>query len=313
MSPFPNGLKFVHQNVNGLRGKFDEYRNLLISDYKICVFAITETKLKPCRDLPTTYEVDNYEMLRFDREGDKEGGGTLLYINKYFEFEVIPLSFPVPMYVECTTVKLKCKGIKSILVVVIYVPPNLVNEDFFSFLNSLHIFLNKFNSEKIIFGDFNIDLQTNSIGCKRLNEISKEFHFTQMVKFPTRVACNRSKEKGYSVSSSLLDHVYVNSLKWFNLVGGFDYGGSDHKLVYVVRKKEKNVNVVKKVITYRSYKSIDTEKFSNELSSINWSILKCDDVNESYERFNKVVMTYLNGHAPLKNKSVKSVSAPWYT
>ncbi len=311
-SPFPNGLKFIHQNVNGLRTKFDEYRNLLISDAKICVLALTETKLKSCRDLMTPYEIDNYAMLRFDREGDKEGGGTIVYINKYFEFENLPLSFTVPMYVECTIVKLKCTGIKSIIVVIIYVPPDLVNDDFFSLLNSLHLFLCKFNSEKIIFGDFNVDLQNSSNYCKRLKVISKEFHFTQMVKFPTRVACNRNKVKGYSISSSLLDHVYINSLKWYNQVGGFDFGGSDHKLVYVIRKKEKSVNVTRKTISYRSYKSIDTEKFSKELSLINWSILKYVDVNESFERFNSVIMTYLNAHAPLKTKSVKSDSAPWY-
>lgn len=146
-SPFPNGLKFIHQNVNGLRSKFIEYRNLLTCDLKIAAFAITETKLKICRDDTNQFEIDNYELFRFDREGDKEGGGTLLYINKYFESELVYLSLLIPKYVECTVVRLKSKGIKSILVIVIYVPPDLVNDDFFNFLSSLHKFLSKYSGE----------------------------------------------------------------------------------------------------------------------------------------------------------------------
>lgn len=100
----------------------------------------------------------------------------------------------------------------------------------------------------------NIDTLTRNSNSKRLKEITKEFHFTQLIDFPTRVACNQHKIKGFTVSSSLLDHIYVSSTDLYNRYGGMEFGGSDHKLIYVVRKKDRKVEIKKQVINYRCYK-----------------------------------------------------------
>ncbi len=50
----------------------------------------------------------------------------------------------------------------------------------------------------------------------------------------------------YKVSSTLIDHIYVNHIEWYNKVGGFEYGGSDHKLVYIIRKRDKKLSAEKR-------------------------------------------------------------------
>ncbi len=41
--------------------------------------------------------------------------------------------------------------------------------------------------------------------------------------------------------------------------------------------------------------------------------MNCGSVDESFDKFNNVILTYLNAHAPLKCMSVKSNSAPWFS
>lgn len=40
----PNGIKYVHININGLKSKFAEINDLLINENNILVLAVTETK-----------------------------------------------------------------------------------------------------------------------------------------------------------------------------------------------------------------------------------------------------------------------------
>lgn len=226
----PSGIKFLHININGLRSKFDEVYNLLVSEKNILCMAITESKLKENRDRSSMYEVPGFVMFRSDRLVG-EGGGNIIYVNKNCECELVDLeNIPICGNVEFKVFKIKQYGIKPILFCVVYIPPNHVNDELFIFLNLIFDNLYKHGLEVVVVGDFNIDFMKNSAELKKLKNIINEAGLTQRVNFPTRIA-STSTITGFKTSSTLIDHIFVNHPEKYSVVSGFDFAGSDHKLV----------------------------------------------------------------------------------
>ncbi|CAL8109260.1 unnamed protein product [Orchesella dallaii] len=307
---FPKGWKLAHLNVNGLKSKLAEIHELLISDSRIMVLCLTETKLSQLRDDSNRYEVSGYNLIRFDRT-NREGGGTAVFVNKSISYEIIEHGMSVPSEVECHIFKLNYVGIKSIYLAVLYIPPHCVNEAVFIFLESLFQFLRSTKGEIVVLGDLNIDLLSRSQFSLKMKSLSKEFNLTQKILFPTRISLYNRPDDHYSISSSLLDHIYVSDPNLYSNAGGFEYAGSDHQLVFVIRKKE-SIKVLQNVIAYRCYKNIDSDQFTKELNNINWSFLNCNNIDDSIKMFENVVLTYLNAHAPIKKRTVKSIRQPWF-
>ncbi len=91
----------------------------------------------------------------------------------------------------------------------IYIPPSHVNEETFSFLSCVFNKIDRLGLEMIILGDFNIDYFRNSAELEKLKNISYEAGLSQIVRFPTRIA-SVSTSTGFNISSTLIDHIYVN-------------------------------------------------------------------------------------------------------
>ncbi len=189
---FPKGIKFFYNNINGIRSKFCEVKDLLTNTPNIAIFAISETKLKE-RDISSQYEINGYNSIRNDRIIG-EGGGSIVYVNNLCNFEIIEMSDVPPEFIECTIVKLKLTGIKPILLCILYVPPNQVNDACFEFLSVLCVFLKSTNLEILIMGDMNINIFQDSLASKKLNRIFKEFDLCQKVETPTRIQCKKMGE-----------------------------------------------------------------------------------------------------------------------
>jgi len=264
---------------------------------------LTESKLNADRDCSKIYDIQGYTFLRFDRKGS-EGGGTVVYVNNNFVFEQIEYTFDVPRLIECNIFKLACIGIKAIHVAVVYIPPQSVNNDALEFLLRLFELLRSMREEFVVIGDLNIDLLSRSTHSSSLFDMCKQFNVHQKINFPTRISCYHESNGDYRITSSLLDHVYVSNNNLYSS-GGFDYAASDHKLVFVVRKKVKLNRIGPKIIEFRSFKSVDIEKLKATIGATNWSCIKTTDVNESLLRFENLVLTYLDTHAPLKRKIIK--------
>jgi len=92
------GLLFCHQNLNSVRNKFEEVK-WFIEGYSPTIFAITESKLNSDRDLDNQFIINGYNLFRKDRL-NKEGGGTLVYINENFNYEELQYNFHTPEFCE---------------------------------------------------------------------------------------------------------------------------------------------------------------------------------------------------------------------
>jgi len=89
----------------------------------------------------------------------------------------------------------------------------------------------------------------------------------QTLRFPRTGGPARIEE---AVSQIIIDHIYVSSKQSFCSFGQFEFAGSDHDLIYVV-KKFNGAKLPPKIIEFRCIKKMDSEAFCIKLCNKNWS------------------------------------------
>ena len=146
------GLHLIHLNINSLLPKIDELRDIA-KRTKAAVIGISESKLDSTVLDPEIY-IDNYEILRFDR--NRHGGGVACYIRSDISYK---LNSFLPNEIENITFDILMPHTKPITVGIIYRPPNQSK-----FLDIFEENLPKINTsyrESYFLGDFNINLFEN--------------------------------------------------------------------------------------------------------------------------------------------------------
>jgi hypothetical protein len=282
---------------------------LFLITLRIMVLACTESKLDSDRDKTEMFSVKGYTVIRTDRETDK-GGGTIIYINDELSYEELDTDFSdTPPLTELHVVKVWKTGLKPIIISSIYNHPKTYPSRFNIFLQ-LHVFLSQYDGEKIIFGDFNMDLMkhknTFDVNTHKYLLLNNEFGFKQVISGPTH--------RGIS----LLDHLHLNHPEKYGGTGHFQLSSSDHELVFCIRKQTKN-KIPAKTVLCRNYKNVDW-------SSINEEILKFDfnnidaatshrpsSIDNAFSEFNLNIMSLLDKFAPTKKKIIKDRFSPWLT
>ncbi len=300
---FGKGLVIAHCNVNGIKSKFEEIKELLYNNN--CLFlGITETKLEKDDTYPIM--VTGYEALRLDRV--RSGGGCVIYVKQgvVFTREELPLFIKFTKETEVTLLSVKMVGIKEILILLIYNPPKNPKSEFIDSLTQLLNFLQSKEVEYIVLGDFNIDLLDSNTNTYKLRNMSREFGIKQMITNPTRRDVTK---KG--VTNTLLDHIYVNKVKFYAVTGQFPFAGSDHDLTFVTRKLAK-VKIQPNLIYARSFAKIDWGLAENLLSTFDFKYLSEEDVDTSFEQFRVDVGSIVNALAPLKTRNIRGKRDPWF-
>ena len=110
--------------------------------------------------------------------------------------------------------------------------------------------------------------------------------------------CFKSKQ------GSNIDLLLTNKSRSFKHTNAFETGLSDyHLLVYTMfRITFEKIPPIK--IKYRSYKYFDSQKVSNDI------LTNCSNV-DSYETFEKAILSTLDCHAPIKSKKLRSNTKPF--
>ncbi|CAL8141087.1 unnamed protein product, partial [Orchesella dallaii] len=123
------------------------------------------------------------------------------------------------------------------------------------------------------------------------------------------------------IKGGLLDHIYVNSKENFAVSGQFALGGSDHKLCFTIRKKEK-IKFPPKTIVTRNYKNVQWKEVSKEVAIINGQLaseIEDDNlyltrkVDQEFTFANDKIMKVIDTHAPARKRIVNGIIKPWYT
>ena len=190
LSPHPPELpSVIMTNIRSLRHKVDE-----LSAASVCIrpslIALSETWLDSSVS-DDEVALQNYEILRQDRTATKRGGGVCIFVRNDISYQVLSCLRLSPIFIESLWVYLRTS---SILLCMLYIPPNLKAADHQEVLNyviescdtalCLHP-----DSNIIMMGDFN-QFPTQ--------QLSRFLDLIPMVDAPTR-------------GNSILDQILISS------------------------------------------------------------------------------------------------------
>lgn len=292
------GLHFLHLNINSLLPKIDELR-LIALRTNAAVIGVSETKLDKSV-LDGEVSIDGYEIKRADR--NRHGGGVACYIRKDLVFSPRE-NFSAD--IENIFFDIQLPKSRPLLVGVLYRPPTANG-----FLDKLTLAISKTNNfdnqEVYILGDLNINLNNKSElsnGLKRYKEFCSLHGLKQIIKTPTRTTDR---------STSLLDHILINSSSKISQQGVLNLGLSDHQLIYCTRKTTRSKIHQHTYVKIRTLKNYTKQLFLNKLSQIKFpNYIDFDDINAAYSHFIELITNIIDEIAPVKEIHIRKDTQDW--
>ena len=295
------GLKVAHINIRSLRRTFSELVTVL-KFHRFDIMFVSETFLNVDTN-DHDMEIDTYTLIRKDRQ--RHGGGLIAYISDNMQFELLDttaLFCPIEEF-ECISVNIKLQQSNTINFSCLYRPPSSSLTTFIDNMHDYHRFIHENATELHILGDMNIDLMNDMRRTAYIRAMNS-LGFKQIIDRPTRITLS---------SETLIDHILTNRNEYIIERGTLVCGMSDHDMIYMVRKKP-HTKKEKKVISFRSLKTMNIAAFTNEVNNLPWNIVDCcDDSNDILDSIHKLLLPVVNMHCPIMKRSVQSKTSPWMT
>jgi hypothetical protein len=295
-------LKVGHLNVQSLMAHIHEARRYMI-DHDPDILAVTETWLRSSVS-SSNIKIEGYQFVRHDRTGrsKKSGGGLGFYIRSNLKFVILQRSINSDQQgVELMWIEIQSNGEKS-LVGVCYRPPDIPYAQLAAVESSLHDLSGAYH-HIILLGDFNVNWNCNGHDKILLSSMADTFSLKQIVVDPTHTSVS---------TATLIDLVFVSDP---DLVHSYQQHQvpsiSHHDLIlfhYHIPKPKHQP----KFILSRNLKQLNSPEYKSELQTQDWaSVFTAEDIDSKLERFNSLLMSVINKHAPLRKFRVTRPPAPW--
>ena len=298
----------IHCNMRSLSKNLSVLHDLLNSFHKLPdIIAVTETKLSS--ESTVNVDIANYSFLHID--SPTNAGGTGLYLKNTLKNIPRPdIKIDIPLVESCwAEIESFPKHKPNILIGCIYRHPGA---DLALFTNELENVINQLNQNNmqiLLLGDFNIDLMKygQHPPTEEYLDMIHSYNLLPLITKPTRITDH---------TSSLIDHIYTNSIQHNVTAGILVADVSDHLPIFCIT----DLNPSRKNTSYymRDYSQLDKEQYLKELESIPWSNLTQNDksLNDRTANLIDAITDVVNKHAPLKlasNRKMKKLSKPWLT
>ena len=301
---YPNKFMLSHLNINSLKSKFDEIRELFCNKIVDLMF-LSETKLDPSYR-NSLFETPGYKLERKDRNSN--GGGIAAFIRT---------EIPARRRADLENKTLENMIFEVILnkskwcIICIYRPPNMKDSVFSKeFSKTLDHCITLYDNYMLI-GDMNYDLLNERKG-KTLLDLIDIFDLKNLIKEPT---CHMKNCTG-----SLIDVILTNSknlcMKTLNVANGI----SDcHNMISTIINNTTPTNEKQK-IKYRSFKSVNIESLNADLAKIQPTIPSSVPkeiysneklVDQVYEKYETDICNVFDQHVPIKEMYVKNNKLPY--
>ena len=195
------------------------------------------------------------------------------------------------------------------LFVGIYRAPNATGTDYYRKLeeefNSLCMWATMECNTLILTGDLNLDrLRPERTEGKILLSLEEVYGLECLIKDPTRIT---------PTSETLLDVILTNKPELFKTSGALNPEMSDHHLVYGIMKERVSQHE-RKVVTFRSTRTLDVEKLNEDLSCAPWNVMDSfDTLDEKYLFWESLLNTIVEKHMPTKRMRFRKVDVPYMT
>ena len=197
----------------------------------------------------------------------------------------------------------------DVLFVGIYRTPKATGTDYYRKLeeefNSLCMWATMECNTLILTGDLNLDrLRPERTEGKMLLSLEEVYGLECLIKDPTRIT---------PTSETLLDVILTNKPELFKTSGVLNPEMSDHHLVYWIMKERVSQHE-RKVVTFRSTRTLDVEKLNEDLSCAPWNVMDTfDTLDEKYLLWESLLNTIVEKHMPTKRMRFRKVDVPYMT
>ena len=298
-----NQINLALVNPTFIRNKcFEVLDHCVEFDYDLCF--VVETWLKP-RDcnIVANLQSDIYKLKHVPRIGKTGGGLGVLYKPEYSVKIVKSGAKKSFQFMEC----LVQSDSSSFVVVCLYRPPTSQSNpvSFSVFCSEFDEYLPEVLSDHgdpLILGDFNVHVNdTDNHDNKKFSDILSTYNLQQHVEVPTHIS-------GHTIDLLITK---CNS-KYCLSTPTSDFFIVDHSFISTCVSVAK-ASVVRKTITYRRIKQLESEDFRLDLSYICKDLLSCSP-SDLPVQYNTRLKETLNKHAPLVTKRVSTrIKRDWYT
>ena len=291
--------------------KIDQLRMDLPSS-GIDILTISESWLNSDTEDKLT-SIPNYSIIRLDRQVKhsngqaKAGGGLCIYYRDHLQID--PNSIATHNIsngtLELQWVVVSRPHTKKIIIGNVYRPPDGKLKDAFEIIsNEINHIENIDRYELLIMGDFNADASKNELPPARIiKQFEAEHTLTQVITKPTRYS-KRTK--------TTIDLAFTN-IKYCTGSGTLNYNISDHKPIYILKKKLRNDERTK---THwgRSYRNYSHEELAATLSTyLAQQAINSPNPNECWKNIESYITRAVDKHCPLIEMKIKATSAPFIT
>ena len=286
----PKNCIFAYININSLRYKFPELKPVIFK-LQPAVFSIAETKLDESFNTGQ-FILEGYHP-PFRRDRTAYGGGLMVYVRS--DIPCRRLDYHTP-FVESISLEVIINKTPW-NVISAYKSPNKVSDQ--QFISDMEFLYDRSTSQydrTILLGDLNYDLLDYK-KSKPLVDLMDLYSLDNLVKEPTFTSRN---------GSSLIDIAITTNTNLFTGCEVIDIGSSDgHSMVAAVAKAYA-IKFPPKTVTYRSYKTFNTQAYRKDMSMVPFSLCQVfDDPSDSLWAQSLLIREVLDQHAPLKQKKVR--------
>jgi len=284
-------------NVQSILPKIDELE-VVAALKKPDVICLTETWLNSSID-SSVINVTDYRLCRTDRE-DRKGGGTAIYVRRDINYFDKTTSYRVSNEVEYTLIEIPCF---RVLLICIYIPPNLDSARHQSILSKLITITDESMNSKtdfnqIIVGDFN-DFNVGNL--------AEELALHDLVLKPTR---KNNILDHILVSKDLLLHCSPDRISYDSPLGN-----SDHLMLSLLpstTSKHSNFKTLHTLFDLRQSHLFDLKNMAN---LIDWEglLTNVDDVNTQLNIVQECISLLVNENIPKRAVVITNSDKAWMT
>ena len=304
-------LSLCHLNIRSMQKNLSEFASYIESlNFAFSVIGLSETWLRD--DTCGLYDMENYTMIEKHRD-TKSGGGVGLFINKQLLFTERPDLCCFDEYMECVTVELYCDKIASnntIIISVIYRPPNTDTRIFIDKLSELLDSVRHENKVCYFLGDYNINIlnyETHRATADFV-DILYSYAIFPLINRPTRITSN---------SATLIDNIFTNNLvaleKSTNGILVTDI--SDHFPVFHINPYKKLMTANEAFCLSRNFSQRNKQAFRNALADLDFSeIYSQQTIQSSFSLFHSMIIDTYNKSFPKRKIKIRYHNRkPWLT
>ena len=279
----PKNIILSYININSVRNKFGSICSLIPSH--VDILSIAETKLD--YSFPNAqFLIPNFHQ-PFRLDINRNSGGLLVFLRSSIPARMLP-NYRLPPDIQAVPFEINLRKEKWLFVSV-YKPPSLNNQYFCDSLSELLDFYSSIYYNKVVFGDFNLEISHPVMLSFMNNE-----NFINLVKGNT---CCKGK-------GSCIDLILTNRRYSFKHTSSTETGLSYHHHLIPSMMKTTFEKEESEVLVYRDYKNFNFNSFHN--NNVTFTSFENNFVNVLNQQAPKKLKVFRGNQKPHLNKSLRA-------